>query len=40
MLAIRNPVELYDSDTLLDTALLDEEESAIVRSLPICFKDV
>jgi hypothetical protein len=40
MLAIRDPVELYDSDSLLDTALLDEEESAIVRALPICFKDV
>jgi hypothetical protein len=40
MLAIRNPVELYDPDSLLDTSLLDEAESVAVRALPICFKDV
>lgn len=40
MLAIRDPVDLYDSDSLLDSAILDEVESAIVRALPIRFKDV
>jgi hypothetical protein len=40
MLAIRDPVELYDADSLLDTSVLGEEESAIVLALPICFKDL
>ena len=40
MLAIRDPVELYDSRSLLDAVLLDEEESAIVLALPIRLKDL
>lgn len=40
MLAVRDPVELYDCRSLLDESLLDEEECVIVRALPIHFKDL
>jgi hypothetical protein len=35
MLAVRDPVELYDSMELLDTAVLDEEEFEKVRTLSV-----
>ena len=40
MLAVRSPVELYDSDSLLVAVVLDKAESAIVESLSITFRPI
>jgi hypothetical protein len=39
MLAVRDPVELYDSGTLPEAILLDHGETAVVRSMVTDFKD-
>ena len=38
VLAVRSPVELYQSASLLDVVVLDESEVAEIKTLPITFK--
>jgi len=40
VIAVRSPVELYDSDSLLDVAQLDRAEVAVIESLPITFRSI
>jgi hypothetical protein len=37
VVAVRSPVELYESDSLLDVIVLDESEAAMIKSLPLSF---
>ena len=40
VLAVRSPVELYESVSLLDVVALDESEIAVIKTLPITFKSL
>ena len=40
MLAVRSPVELYESDSLLDAIVLDESEATLIKALPLTFTSI